>query len=291
MSISTQSLSSEEVWGGNKSPFSASYGKLAMWFFILSDALTFGGFLTALAYARHFYHGAWPIGEEVFHSLPFLSGNYPLMYVAFMTFVLIISSVTMVLAVEAGHRNNQRSVIIWMAATVIGGLIFLSSQAWEWGHFIHGSEFGKVLLADGSWAVIQAENTEEAGIAPEIHQIQLLKIIEAGGEYKLGQIIVGEEAVKLYEERAKNPDNIIKGARLDANEYGPQTYANYFFFITGFHGMHVLSGVILNTLILIFAIQGRFKKVGHYEMVEKVGLYWHFVDLVWVFVFTFFYLI
>ena len=281
----TSTLSSQASWGGNASPFALSYGKIMMWFFLVSDALTFGGFLASLAYARHFYHGAWPIGEEVFHSLPFLTGDYPLIYVAIMTFILIISSVTMVLAVEAGHRNHQRGVIQWMAATVLGGLIFLGSQAWEWSHFIHGSTYGKVLLADGSLAVVQAIGEGEHA------QIQALKIVEAGGTYTLNQKIEGETAKNLYFERAKNPDNIIKGARLDANEYGPQAYGNYFFFITGFHGLHVFSGVILNLLVLIFSIQGRFKRVGHYEMVEKVGLYWHFVDLVWVFVFTFFYLI
>ena len=62
-------------------------------------------------------------------------------------------------------------------------------------------------------------------------------------------------------------------------------------FITGFHGFHVFSGVILNIIIFINVLLGTYEKRGHYDMVEKVGLYWHFVDLVWVFVFTFFYLV
>jgi cytochrome c oxidase subunit 3 len=75
------------------------------------------------------------------------------------------------------------------------------------------------------------------------------------------------------------------------NEYGPQQYAHFFFFITGFHGFHVFSGVLINILIFIGVIKGTYHKRGHYEMVEKTGLYWHFIDLVWVFVFTFFYLV
>ena len=59
----------------------------------------------------------------------------------------------------------------------------------------------------------------------------------------------------------------------------------------GFHGFHVFSGVILNIIIFINVLLGTYEKRGHYDMVEKVGLYWHFVDLVWVFVFTFFYLV
>ena len=68
-------------------------------------------------------------------------------------------------------------------------------------------------------------------------------------------------------------------------------FADFFFFITGFHGFHVFSGVMLNFLIYYNTVTGVYNRRGHYEMVEKVGLYWHFVDLVWVFVFTFFYLV
>ena len=81
------------------------------------------------------------------------------------------------------------------------------------------------------------------------------------------------------------------GANLHENEYGPQQYANFFFFVTGFHGFHVFSGVIINIIVLIMVMKGVMHSRGHYEMVEKTGLYWHFVDLVWVFVFTFFYLV
>ena len=68
-------------------------------------------------------------------------------------------------------------------------------------------------------------------------------------------------------------------------------FSNFFFTITGFLGFHVFSGVIINLIALIMAQTGVFEKRGHYLMIEKVGLYWHFVDLVWVFVFLFFYLV
>lgn len=69
------------------------------------------------------------------------------------------------------------------------------------------------------------------------------------------------------------------------------SFYNFFFTITGFHGMHVLSGVVFLILVLINTVNGTYERRGHYEMVEKIGLYWHFVDLVWVFVFTCFYLL
>jgi len=329
-------------WGGQVSPFKTSYGKIMIWFFLVSDALTFTGLLVAYGFIRHAYTGQWPIGEEVFQSLPFLGHGYPLIYVALMTFLLIISSVTMVLAVEAGHRMDRKGVTKWMLWTIVGGFFFLGSQAWEWSHFIHGSALGRVQLSDGSLAYVHGHGPEvkdlhiissgykykegavvehhalhyyndalEAGkvtpegtitlsdgatakvnFSKEAH-IDELYIREAGGNHELGAHIKGAEAAKLYNEAATSghANRIVFGANMQRNEYGPQQYAQFFFFITGFHGFHVFSGVIINILIFIGVLRGTYHKRGHYEMVEKTGLYWHFVDLVWVFVFTFFYLV
>jgi cytochrome c oxidase subunit 3 len=94
---------------------------------------------------------------------------------------------------------------------------------------------------------------------------------------------------KLWNARS---ENFVFGANLQSNEYAEhQDYAGFFFFITGFHGFHVFSGVVINIIVFLMVVNGVFEKRGHYEMVEKIGLYWHFVDLVWVFVFTFFYLV
>jgi cytochrome c oxidase subunit III len=84
---------------------------------------------------------------------------------------------------------------------------------------------------------------------------------------------------------------VVEGANLIRNEYGNKLFADFFFFITGFHGFHVFSGVIINIIIFFNVLIGTYEKRKSYEMVEKVGLYWHFVDLVWVFVFTVFYLV
>jgi len=84
---------------------------------------------------------------------------------------------------------------------------------------------------------------------------------------------------------------VVEGANLVRNEYGHKSFADLFFFITGFHGFHVATGVLLNIIIFFNVLLGTYERRRSYEMVEKVGLYWHFVDLVWVFVFTFFYLV
>lgn len=175
----SKQIDAKTLWGGKISPFSTSYGKLMMWFFLVSDALTFGGLLIGYGMTRHAVDTAWPIGEETFNSLPFLGHGYPLIYVALMTFILIVSSVTMVLAVEAGHRMDKKGVVKWMIATIIGGFFFVGSQAWEWSHFIHGSEFGKIELADGSQAVVKGHYGE----------VENFTIIEAGHHHKKDQVV------------------------------------------------------------------------------------------------------
>jgi cytochrome c oxidase subunit 3 len=84
---------------------------------------------------------------------------------------------------------------------------------------------------------------------------------------------------------------MIDLAETHIREKGPIAFGGYFFGITGFHGFHVFSGVIINIVMLIMTWRGVFDRRGHYLMIEKAGLYWHFVDLVWVFVFLCFYLI
>ena len=86
----SSSLQEEDLWEGGNKPFKASYGKLMMWFFIVSDALTFSGFLVAYGFSRFKNIDSWPIADEVFTHFPFLHGvDAPMYYVALMTFILI----------------------------------------------------------------------------------------------------------------------------------------------------------------------------------------------------------
>jgi cytochrome c oxidase subunit III len=265
-------LEKYQSWDGGMSPLRTSYGKLFMWFFLVSDALTFSGFLSAYGFYRHKYYGEWPNPSDVFHHFPFLHGKHlPLMYVGLMTFILIMSSVTMVLAVEAGHRNKQRPVVMWMFATIIGGFMFVGSQAWEWYNFIKGSDQGSVLYKNEMYQYRVDHVTHEPVMTELVYKGKDLTAAESAPIIAAGQS--------------------FHGANLVHNEYGHTLFADFFFFITGFHGFHVFSGVIINIVIFIMALNGVLHRRGHYEMVEKVGLYWHFVDLVWVFVFTFFYLL
>lgn len=280
MASQAPAMDNKKLWGGGVSPYNVSYGKMMMWFFLISDALTFSAFLISYGYFRHVYENLWADAEQVFTHFPFMHGDNPLLYVAFMTFVLIMSSVTMVLAVEAGHRMDKKGVTIWMFWTIVGGLIFVGSQAWEWYHFIHGTE-------EGAMEVIVS--FVYAGV--EYPAGTILQFVEGmEGAFQLpgkgGAIISGPEAAVIVDGA-----NHIHGANLTHNEYGHPLFGDFFFFITGFHGSHVFSGVVINFVIFVNVLMGTYEKRGHYEMIEKVGLYWHFVDLVWVFVFTFFYLV
>lgn len=191
-------------WAGGVSPFRVSWGKLMMWLFLLSDTLTFGGLLIGYGYSR-LSNPAWPRPDEVF--------NVGL--VGFMTFVLICSSATMAAAVAAARREAWHDAARFLGLTILGGVLFLGLQAYEWSHFIH------------------------------------------------------------------------EGARPWANPWGVPLFSATFFVITGFHGLHVTAGVIYLATVLARALRRRYTADG----VEVAGLYWHFVDLVWVFIFTLLYLI
>jgi len=314
------------LWGGGKQPLKASYGKLMMWFFILSDALTFSGFLAAYGFSRFKFSTEWPIADEVFNHFPFLHGtDAPMFYVALMTFILIFSSVTMVLAVDAGHQMNKNKVVTYMALTILGGLIFVGSQAWEWSNFIKGEygavelRSGKILqfvdangdrigleeVAMGDPEGIRERHTESEGIwyedekaLPTYTLDQVKNGFAAQEDLRVRTMELNEGREKTILDRETSLDylnnrgiGIIEGANMTKNEYGAPLFADFFFFITGFHGFHVFSGVVILCIVFFNVLLGTYERRGSYEMVEKVGLYWHFVDLVWVFVFTFFYLV
>ena len=306
-------------------PLDASYGKLMMWFFIVSDALTFTGILISYGFSRFKNIDSWPIADEVFTHLPGLHGvDAPMYYVALMTFILIFSSVTMVLAVDAGHHNQKDRVAFYMFLTIIGGAVFVGSQAWEWKNFIKG-EYGALETRGGMIIqFVDSENNKRlalkdfASYNPEYREQHKssnglwFQSESALPNYSLEEVKTGfladpsivvriekidEKGHKIILNRDQSIEKVmqgvyvVEGANLIRNEYGNRLFADFFFFITGFHGFHVFSGVIINLIIFINVLLGTYERRGHYEMVEKVGLYWHFVDLVWVFVFTFFYLV
>ena len=185
-----------------------SPGKIGMWVFLLSDAMMFAGFLLAYGIARG---GAdvWIHPGEPELGINFTAG---------LTFLLICSSVTMVLAYAACVEKNQKKMVQFLALTAIGGMLFLCGQYHEY--------FGVI-----------------------------------------GHGLTGEGLT-----------------------FGNSHYATTFYVITSFHGMHVTTGVIILWTFTYKAWKGKYKD-GNYNEIEIVGLFWHFVDLIWILVFTFVYLL
>ena len=293
MEATTDIVENESVWGGGNKPLNASYGKMMMWFFIVSDALTFSGFLVAYGFSRFKNIDSWPIADEVFYHFPFLHGiDAPMYYVALMTFILIFSSVTMVLAVDAGHKMQKTKVAVYMLLTIVGGAVFVGSQAWEWKNFIQG-EYGAVETKGGQiLQFVTAESGERVTLESFASTLPTDRSQHTGDE---GLWFVSESALPTYsvaevqEGFLANPDLLIKtemidpetghkivldraaseakiaqamyvveGANLVRNEYGNRLFADFFFFITGFHGFHVFSGVVINCIIFFNVLLGTY---------------------------------
>jgi len=214
-------------WSSDQRAFkNVSWGKAMMWIFLLSDTFVFGCFLLSYMTARMSTRVPWPNPSEVF-SLHIGGVSVPLLLIAIMTFVLISSSGTMVLAVNYGYRRARKQAVLFLLLTAVLGATFVGMQAFEW--------------------------------------------------------------TKL----------ISEGVRPWGNPWGAAQFGSSFFMITGFHGTHVTIGVIFLLIIARKVWRGDYdverrgfftSRKGNYESVEIMGLYWHFVDLVWVFIFAFFYL-
>jgi len=140
---------------------------------------------------------------------------------------------------------------------------FVQNRINPWGHMIHGHEL-----------------TEALSKTP--HDV-LVKLVGM------------ENHEQTHEQLARLSDGQLRGminaAELHVRHTGPVAFGGFFYGITGFHGFHVFSGVCINIIMLLMTSNNVFANRGHYLMIEKAGLYWHFVDLVWVFVFLCFYLI
>jgi len=188
--------------GAHTNATGLSNNKLAMWLFLGSECLLFGGLISTYMLYRG-RHGKGPGPAQLF--------DIPLTSVS--SFVLLMSSLTMVLAVNSAKRKDDRNTNLWLTVTALLGCLFVGAQVYEFTSFYH----------------------EGIGFTTSL-------------------------------------------------------FSSSFFTLTGFHGVHVSIGVIM--LLAMVAIISRNKVAGDKaEVVEMIGLYWHFVDVVWVVIFTLVYLI
>jgi cytochrome c oxidase subunit 3 len=203
----------------------------------------------------------------------------------------------MVLAVDAGHQMKKDKVVLYMFLTIIGGDI-CRVTAWEWKNFIKG-EYGAIETKGGSLLQFvdkEGHRVALADFAVNLHEERAEpdKAKWFMGEGSLPSFSVAEVQAGLNhpdilselrfdcrkaknntfkkesELRLSDARYVVEGANLKRNEYGSKLFAD-FFFLSQFHGFHVLSGVIINIIIFFNVLVGTYEKRGSYEMVEKVG--------------------
>ena len=149
---------------------------------------------------------------------------------------------------------------------------------------VGGTEVPLLLIAIMTFILISSSGTMAMGVTAAYKKQRVktgvLILLTALG----GLAFVGMQAfewTKLITE---------EGIRPWGNEYGAHQFGGFFFMITGFHGLHVSIGVIYLSIVAKRVLEGRYDRLDDYQIVEVAGLYWHFVDLVWIFIFAFFYL-
>ena len=177
--------------------------KLAMWLFLGSECLLFGGLISTYMLYKHRLP-AGEIGPTDVFDIEFTSVS---------SFVLLLSSLTMVLALSAIQRGDERNNRVWLLATALLGSVFIGGQVYEFTAFYN-----------------------------------------------------------------------------EGDGYTTNLWSSAFYTLPGFHGVHVSVGIIMLMALVIRSLRGRLHQ-QHAETVEIVGLYWHFVDVVWIVIFTVVYLI
>jgi len=238
-----------------------------IWLFMAQEILFFGGLFGAYTWYRINYPEAYEAGSS------WLDPKLGLLN----TVVLIASSLTVVFSVHAARQGRKNGIILWLVATLILGGVFMGIKTVEYGaKYDHSLIPGKIFPENPfNWHGTK-EQVEAAGHAD--HSTGL-KYYDKASEGTKGNIKPGAWASDTY----------VKKTQV-AEPKGIQIYYCLYFAMTGMHALHMIIGAGIIIWICILAHRGRFNK-EYYPHVEYFGLYWHFVDIVWIFLFPLLYLI
>jgi len=285
-------------------------GKLIMWLFLSTEIMFFAALLGSYVVLR-FGAPVWPKPHHVHLSEPIG---------AFNTFVLICSSVTIVLALEAARANQARLAKAWMVLTLLLGTLFLGVKAYEYqAKFAHGIYpqkphgriyekpdlyYGSAVRARlGEPAIIdrikQLDETPAEQLSAEVvsarKKLKLVRDMVASPEQQAFDLaVVADQVMPLPPEgaaggghggHATGLNDVFPWLKLPAVIPGGNMWASTYFLLTGFHAIHVLVGLVVFAVLIGYRLGP--KRAG---MIENAGLYWHFVDLVWIFLFPLLYL-
>ena len=285
-----------------------SRGKLIMWLFLSTEIMFFAALLGSYIVLR-FGAAVWPKPHHVHLSEPIG---------AFNTFVLICSSVTVVLALEAARANRTGLAKFWMLATLLLGSLFLGVKGYEYqAKFSHGIYplaphgriyerpdlyYGSAVRARlGEPAIIDrlkqldetpaAELSEEEVTARAALQ-QVRAMVNDTDQQAFEMAVVADQIMPLPAEgtgghggHARGINDVFEWLKFPIVIPGGNMWASTYFLLTGFHAVHVAVGLLVFAILLGYRLGP--KTAG---MIENAGLYWHFVDLVWIFLFPLLYL-
>jgi cytochrome c oxidase subunit 3 len=288
-------------------------GKLIMWLFLSTEIMFFAALLGSYVVLR-FGAPVWPKPHHVHLSEPIG---------AFNTFVLICSSVTIVLALESARANKASLAKIWMLLTLLLGTLFLGVKGYEYAaKFSHGIYpamphsriyerpdlyYGSAVRARlGEPAMIDrlkelddtpADKLTAEQVAARGRLQQIRKMVASPDQQAFDLAVVADQVMPLPTEgsgsdhegghggHANGLNDVFPWLRLPTVIPGGNMWASTYFLLTGFHAIHVGVGLLVFAIMLTWTLNA--KRAG---AIENIGLYWHFVDLVWIFLFPLLYL-
>ncbi len=281
--------------------------KLGIWLFLATEVLFFGGLFVAYAILRMRFPEVFSYAS---HYLDTMMGGIN-------TCVLILSSVTMALAVRYAQTNNRKGLIICLFLTLLGAVGFLVIKYFEYTHKIHqnlvwGSSFYVPPEPHTAEARAEIEALQKAPVANTsiivkdptpfvVPQLAPKPAVEAsaiktGGLGPVGVAKRAESGDAPAPEHGQPAPGAMEEAHPGLHLADPNMPANshlffgIYFAMTGLHGVHVLAGMVVITWLIKRAWRGDFSS-KNYTAVDAGGLYWHIVDLIWIFLFPLFYLI
>jgi cytochrome c oxidase subunit 3 len=278
-----------------------SNGKLGMWIFLGTEILMFGGLFCAYSVYRHNHPDIFEVGH---HALDTTLG-------AINTLILIASSFTMAWAVRLAQLNKRRGLAVCLILTLLGGAIFMGIKGYEWTHkYNEGLWVGRSnvlsqgyvgkdkearineLIEEGPFKIHQAEGAAAPGTpAPKPVDMQILAPDPNAGTADAAQVRPSFAQAPGMRAEVLEPAHLVGYNDLSpADKERAATFFNIYYLMTGLHGIHVLVGMGLITWILVQSIKGKFSS-EYFTPVDLVGLYWHLVDLIWIFLFPLLYLI
>lgn len=229
--------------------------KIGLWAFIGSETIFFASLITGYLAMK---------GRNILAGGPPAHPYFNLILVSILAFILLLSSVTMVLALAATERDDRKWERIWLGATVALGLCFLGGQVYE---------FNKMF---NEYFVTYQVTTPEGGV-------ELRGVMEHESEQELEHLQAEFPGAEI---QLVNRD----GQTRFPTTWGTSLFGSTFFTLTGFHGTHVGIGVVWLGVVLVMSLLGKIRSTNSLT-IEMAGMYWHFVDLVWVAIFVLIYLI